>query len=925
MIKEIRYGGCTTTPSDYESPDGDLAIGLNLIPEEGGLQPVESPLKIASFVIGGSHYRVVLIHKVPNRTHYILKGEITPSLYWLNKADIPENGQIQASSIHLLGVVPELWDMAIMGNTIAVSLPSGMRYFLWSHDKYVALGSKPPFITIEFGLRKDGRFSGRSSVKIDRDKEVENDHVMSDSEMETVKNHLYGLILSEGARATKQGRFWQPFMIRYAYRLFDGSYSWHSSPVLMLPVVHPPVIGASGSIRHLPADITSDVAFNSVFNLFYRIRSFSGAEFKEWGDIIKGVDIFVTPPIYTFDQESDAISCTREFASVYAPVGEKDADGLNLYPSRPGLGEASVTTSRANGGITGGSSTTSYYFDGHYADGGMSFSDVVVSVDPTGLIALYGERRYTYEYAWKIPANGKFHQQVRDSANFYKVASLEFDEISSMLDFKQLTVDSLVNLETLERLPDEYDSHASFVGKRLFAFNNRLSLGNLSFTPATPLPLNSMVQFNGSSSASSSDSARITVWSRRNGVKIQTLPGDSSIIGLDSVFPRYLYHPDHDAYKIKIENLSSGKSWVLPLRPHDFLNGAYYYNSSLELSALPHQTLTEDYDALLSPSVPLSNRVYTSEVDNPFYYPATNRISVGHGSILGMSAAAKALSQGQFGQFPLYAFTSEGVWALEVSSTGTYSARQPITRDVCVNPESITQIDTAVLFASGRGIMLLSGSSSVCLSDNLNIDDAVSMSDLPHLSEIIELTKIPEECFKPIPFEFVSGCGMIYDYERQRILVYNPEVAYGYIYSLKTKKWGMMENLLTSGVNSYPEALAMDKEGNLVDCSKSGAEVTNGLVLTRPLKLDYPDVLKTVNTVIQRGLFKKSHVSGAIYASRSMFDWRLIASSKDHYLRGFRGTPYKYFILALPCSLSEGETLVGCTVQYDPRMINQPR
>jgi len=51
----------------------------------------------------------------------------------------------------------------------------------------------------------------------------------------------------------------------------------------------------------------------------------------------------------------------------------------------------------------------------------------------------------------------------------------------------------------------------------------------------------------------------------------------------------------------------------------------------------------------------------------------------------------------------------------------------------------------------------------------------------------------------------------------------------------------------------------------------------------------------------------------------------LVWSSQDQYLRGFRGTPYKYFRLALICNLDEGERLYGFTVQYEPRYLNQPR
>ena len=59
--------------------------------------------------------------------------------------------------------------------------------------------------------------------------------------------------------------------------------------------------------------------------------------------------------------------------------------------------------------------------------------------------------------------------------------------------------------------------------------------------------------------------------------------------------------------------------------------------------------------------IDLPNKIYTSEINNPFHFPVLGINTIGTGTILGISSAVKALSEGQFGQFPLYAFTSEGV------------------------------------------------------------------------------------------------------------------------------------------------------------------------------------------------------------------------------------------------------------------------
>ena len=65
-----------------------------------------------------------------------------------------------------------------------------------------------------------------------------------------------------------------------------------------------------------------------------------------------------------------------------------------------------------------------------------------------------------------------------------------------------------------------------------------------------------------------------------------------------------------------------------------------------------------------------------------------------------MATGTKAVSEGQFGQFPLYAFCDDGIWALEPSSDGTYASKQPVSRDVCSNPRGITQTDNAVIYTT---------------------------------------------------------------------------------------------------------------------------------------------------------------------------------------------------------------------------------
>ena len=166
---------------------------------------------------------------------------------------------------------------------------------------------------------------------------------------------------------------------------------------------------------------------------------------------------------------------------------------------------------------------------------------------------------------------------------------------------------------------------------------------------------------------------------------------------------------------------------------------------------------------------------------------------------------------------------------------------------------------------------------------------------------------------------------MIYDYVHQRVIVYAPGITYAYVYSLKSQQWGMIFSNIASHLNSYPEALAVDNDNNIVNFSEPITEQVNCLYVSRPLKLDGPDIHKTIDTIIQRGNFIRGHVSTVLYGSRDLINWHLVWSSKDHYLRGFRGTPYKYFRIAGVANLDPQENIVGASIQFTPKLTNQPR
>ncbi len=561
-------------------------------------------------------------------------------------------------------------------------------------------------------------------------------------------------------------------------------------------------------------------------------------------------------------------------------------------------------------------------------------------------------------YCLDLPqhSDAKIANNIKDCHDFYFVRSIPVEELTTQRKDIEIEEDYLQSLVAKEVMTDDYQTHDRLIPSYSYTYNSRLNIANLRRRLFSGYDTASMVCYanglmnywsekNGDSVTQHMEdmgySLNAVIYTRvhADGRELTLCSSCSAALSYDRGY--YLFYPDTSANEMIISSYMMYRR--AKLEPHTSLNGSFYFNGF----QTPDGSISTVPSASASPVISLPNKIYTSEVNNPFYFPLSGINTVGTGEILGICSAVRALSEGQFGQFPLYAFSTEGVWALEVSGTGSYSARQPVTRDVCLNSGSITQIDNAVLFATSRGIMLLSGSSSKCISDILD-GQQFSASHLPFSEKLEELSGMDFNSFSYSGFkEYIARCSIAYDYLNQRIVVFSPSHSYAYVYSLKSKAWGMTSSCFSATVNSYPDAYVMTHDYRLVNLSEyadspDGGNASigvnkdeetgkltlsgvNSVLVTRPLKLDAPDVLKTVSCIIQRGVFRKGHVTQILYGSRDLINWFPVASSADHYLRGFSGTPYKYFRIFIICALSKDECLYGCSVQYETRFTDNLR
>lgn len=959
MIQEIAYSGLSATPADYNAPDGDLALAINLIPEDGALRPVGSP---RTKMILPSGNTVAFIHHTAAFTHYILYNEKSHIMSFVDGGSVAENGSPDVTPLggathsYLAGVT----HFNAIGNTLIAFAAEGMHYFLWKDSEYIYLGDHIPEVDISFGLIGHPRLfsmSDDSKKTFNIDFDAIGSDALNNEFTETNKTRITEQVMAKVNKFIREqtvdkGRFCFPFFVRYALRLFDGSLINHSAPILMNPSTTGCPVVFWKHIRGKSSYTTAELDIMLVASsLDYKILNTGEAyNLEKWSDIVTGIEVFVSKPIYTFDQNGKCSSWvdTDNFDTKF--IGRLFATNKNETVN-------AVAEDKVLGNFTS-----------------KSFLDFYTEWKYSQIYSMYfsADRSYPAK-TLHLPefTDAKVAETVANTSVFYKLRTLEPLDAYAARDHRTEIViedDYLQSLLAREVMTDDYLSHDTLSAESSYAFNSRLNLsginrkpfrgffgqsmfawcqGAVSFVPdgttltvepqmatGAPMSVTVYIKDNGREYAVSANDHNAGNISRFN--SFQMTSGGQSVLSQRS-WGCYLFYPNVKAHKMLVST-GATETYLVELRPHEFLNGAYalldyeqirqvnYSSDDLpQITYDPSQTFRNTH-------ISEPNKIYTSEVNNPFYFPLQGINTVGSGRVLGICSAAKALSQGQFGQFPLYAFTDEGVWAMQVAADGTYSARQPITRDVCINPAGITQIDSSVLFPTDRGIMQISGSETRCLTDTVKTDTPFDLLSLPHMKSLHDSMGHPavdspdQLCVATLPFtEFLKSCRMVYDYLHQRVVVYNPDVRYAYVLSLKSGQWGMIYSNIVDNVNSYPDALAVDSNGYLVDFTLSPVNTGMSLAVTRPLKIGMPDVLKTVDTVIQRGQFARGHVQTVLYGSRDLVSWYLVWSSTDHFLRGFHGTPYKYFRIALLCRLRPGEGITGATVRFTPRFTNQPR
>lgn len=950
MQQSIRFKGLSLTPDEMAVENGALSLCGNLELHDGALRPAiiagtPLPNKIYTFSEGDT--KLLYIHESGSYKHFIgmFLSANSPVIRWYNSDGEDKNTIVSFDA----GVT--IRSITSVGNTLIIITSAGTYFAIFQKDNdpegdYEFLGEKPPFLELSFTLdswdqaldyelggitaetsnkgfreafQQTNLTCGEAFIKVSSttfkggDKCVE---IKADKQSE-ITDSIYALIHRTNNLIARNGLFYANFMIRYCYRMFDGSMIMHSAPLFM-PTQVPnsyllyclntffPTSGityaeAAKDTHHIIEKVEGSIGFDdTVDNVYYvdadnqkfsfsinkitfmyypralkLFYSLAGniEQLKKWNDVIKSVDIFITPPITNIDTD-------------------EKINSLEIYPP-------------------------SYY----QINRGPVLEQWVRD---------NGANSFITTVRFPTISQDAYNNKLRNTSAFYKVASLPVSELQEK-SYEYLPIDktAVYNITLQEQMKDDYKTHNLLTSNGGYVYNHRLNLFGITeklfsgFSRRTMFP--SVVTLYYKKDIRTITKI-VTVLNTTSGKKYveKTRNIEEKSLQEYMIINLPKFYPDPRAEKMVIFTVDSNQAEIIysfPLKECEELNGAMHMG---DFQDNPSDYIISSFTYTVDDTVELPNKIYTSEADNAFYFPVNAINTVGIGTIQGIAATTRALSQGQFGQYPLMAFSTDGIWAMDVSAQGTYSSIHPISRDVCSNPLSITQLDQSVFFVTNRSANRVAESQIASMSDVLN---GPFFNIVSHLGKFFnyfldasgdsEETKLIKSQMRQLidfsesPIDFFQRCQVIYDYKNSRIFCLdvsnNTKSAssdtVALCYSIRDQAWStlLIKNVLTA-LNSYPHPYIQFRDGSVI-CLDKGYDYSDdtqyhGIIVTRTLKFDEDGVPDSITGYLH-SLTTDSVPIMWLYGSHDNQNWHYLGRCGGMKSSYMVSKSYRYFRIAL--------------------------
>jgi hypothetical protein len=742
------------------------------------LHPV-APRKIKQSL--SMEYDIVFVHKNNNYENWIgvvNQGEQS-SVYWKILDASPDNIKT--------GIQGNIINVEQIGNMLSLVTNDSIYYLLYQENNYRFMGELPQVPPISFKTTDPMKH-----IEYYFKDEYGSGNVTPENFILSTKglvNKAIDVLVNGGVDENNDpigGYGFQLFdacFVRYAFRLYDGSLTKYSPPILVMPSMH--ILRIKSIDYGFILGKLSDISRVHVHG--YRIEmgyDFSGLD--DWSDIIESVDIFLSPTLGISDIERNM----NEDLSVADNISSQT--GISLI-KEPGIDEL---------------------------------------------------------------------KGIEDVENFYFVRSINIGASASLSDpdvlpSTDLDIKNMQNLSSQERMGDDDFSNHKYGATGSYTYNNRLHISGIKTTLFDGFDFR-YFQWNGLYNAYYTtphpwpEIKWFVIVEINTGVSIEKVyaeyTGESSLL-----FSAFLSYPDPRARKITLYydygQFGLSGYFSANLQPHKNLNIAYYFDGLRAILNTVHPSIP------IPPNIPTvsitePNKIKVSALNNPLRFPNANVYQVGNGTILAMATNSMNVSDRNYGQYPLYIFTTQGVWTLNVGSGEVvYSSLTAPTHIEGAISKVICETPMGVVFITRKGLMLINGQAVEFMSPQLEQEPLDISLEIPTQADDV-LLQFPGESFK----EYLKDVdNMAYNPLESELIICGKEEDYNYVFSFQNNTFYQSTEKIDAVVkNTFPNLFVVG-DSQLKDYSESNASQTHVSFILRPLLFGTEDI-KKLERMILRGI-----------------------------------------------------------------------
>lgn len=754
-----------TTTSVYD--EGSCYSLVNLRPKNGALHPV-SPRKVVQEL--SRNYDLVFVHQNNNYKNWIgVKHEgNNSSIYWDILVDNPKTIKSYISG--------KIHSVQQIGNTLSFITTMNVYYAWFTNNDYVYLDELPQVPVIQWGVKS------KSTLKSYYVNEYGANTVTPDMFIDATKG-----LVNKGIQALIDEYGMQLFdahIARYAFRLYDGTLTKHSPPILLMPGDN---ILEMKRVRYLFYDTIDNDSYIEVkgYKAAMTYDFTMDGDYIKWKDIITSIDIFLS-----------------------APLGISNIE--NMRKDLP-------TDERA-----------------------WIEKNLIKEISPDNL------------------------KQINNTSIFYFIRSIPLGSQSEFLEpdeFPSIESDvtKIENLIYQEVMSDDNFTNHKYGASVSYAYNNRLHLAGIKTTFFNGFNLsyfNYRTKYNGVEIVSGDVNALVAEVEIEAGTILQKVYSFYNVyIYAPKLFASaFISYPDIRAKRITFYEIS-GSIWTkvfsVPLEKHNLLNLAYFINEGMKPITGNNLGVFDSPNTSQSITLLEPNKIKVSDLSNPLRFPNENTYVVGNGTILAMATNTMNVSDRNYGQYPLYVFTTQGIWTLNVSSgevvystlsAPTYS-EAPTTPIVCSTP-------IGVVFTTQRGLQIINGQSVNFISPQLDQDYLDINMELPEAQCKDVIYLFNDKSFK----EYLRGIErMIYNPYESELIIFDKDSEYNYVLHLPSQSfYKSTEHIDIAVDNVFPELLVIGNN-KLKDFATTNNPETHVCIVLRPIIFGTLDI-KNLERIVLRSL-----------------------------------------------------------------------